>query len=106
MASQPDKVWLDQSRTYALDGENITITPMDLLVKAARMQRDGMSSQQILRELDIVGLASSFQLERAIKNYGAPELERRIASGQEQAETVILVDRYLAPLSSKEKDED
>ena len=101
-----DKVWYDQTITYSEHGEQYQAKPADILVAAARMQRDGRSLKSIMVELDIVGLVSNFQLQRAITNVGMPELERRIKSGEVEAETKILVDRYSRPLSPSDSEDD
>lgn len=69
-------------------GEGMTISPMDTLVKAARMLRDGMSIKAINRELQLINVPDRL-LNNAIVNVGMPLLERRIAQGLEPAESVV-----------------
>ena len=78
--------------TYAKDGETYVANPLDMLSAAARMLRDGWGLKRIFDELALIPgpKLDTGVLEQAIFNYGFPELDRRIASGQEPAESVTV----------------
>lgn len=97
--------WLDKTITYAEGNEQVTFTPKDILKSAARMLRDGKSLAYIANELDVKGIVSYRELERAIRNVGMPLLERDIALGMETEESRIQIDTDLLPIRSDEQDE-
>lgn len=98
--------WVDKTLTYTENGEQVRFTPEDILVAAARMLRDGRSLDYIMTELDVDRQIVSYrQLERAIRNVGMPLLEKRIAQGQEAAESRVLLHKDLFPLRADEGDE-
>jgi hypothetical protein len=98
--------WVDKTLTYTENGEQVRFTPEDILVAAARMLRDGKSLDYIMTELDVDRQIVSYrQLERAIRNVGMPLLEKRIAQGQEAAESRVLLHKDLFPLRADEGDE-
>lgn len=97
--------WVDKTITYGQGDEKVSFSPSDILVAAARMLRDGRSLEYIYAELDLDDrIVSKKMLERAIVNQGMPLLEKRIASGQEDAESKILVDADLLPIRASEED--
>ena len=101
-----DMAWMDKTISYAENGEQVRFTPEDILVAAARMLRDGKSLDYIMTELDVDRqIVSHRQLERAIRNVGMPLLEKRIAQGQEAAESRVLLHKDLFPLRADEGDE-
>jgi hypothetical protein len=85
----------DRTVTYAKDGESYSIDPEQLLIRAARMLRDGWSLERIRSELDLIkdgpqGISLK-TLEAAIRNVGMPALELAIAQGREPAESQNVV---------------
>lgn len=80
----------DKTVTYAVDGESATVDPEQLLMRAARMQRDGASLKRIRRELDLVGGISDTILQSAL-NQGHAWLKQAIAEGREPAESRLVV---------------
>lgn len=100
-----DYDWIDKTITYTENNEQVRFTPEDVLVAAARMLRDGRSLDHIMTELDVDRQIVSYRmLERAIRNIGMPLLERRIAKGQEAAESRVLLHKDLFPLRPDEED--
>lgn len=99
---KPKTVWVDKTVTYTENNEQVSFSPEDILVAAARMLRDGRSLDYIMAELDVKGLVSHRELERAILNVGMPALQRRIARGQESAESRVEIDALDAPLRPDE----
>lgn len=97
--------WVDKTVTFGEEGQQVSFTPAQILMAAARMQRDGRTLRSIYEELDLdpreVNMA---QLETAIRNVGMPLLEKRIAAGLEPAESQIQVDKYTLPLNVTEED--
>lgn len=100
-----DYGWVDKTLTYTENNEQVRFTPEDVLVAAARMLRDGKSLDYIMTELDVDRQIVSYrQLERAIRNLGMPLLEKRIAQGQEAAESRVLLHKDLFPIRPDEED--
>lgn len=85
--------WID--RTLPMDGTGKRVTPREVLMAAARMQRDGRSLRFIRHELQLNMLGSGFitneQLQRAI-NVGHTLLAQAIAKGEEPAESRVKID--------------
>lgn len=79
----------DRTVTYAKDGESYSVEPFELLKRAARMQRDGMSLRAIRSELDLKNVADA-TLERALA-FGRSLLEADIKAGIEPEESVRVV---------------
>lgn len=61
--------------------------PLDLMMAAARMRRDGMSREAIRKELDLLPHVTNAQLDAFLDNAEAL-LNRRISAGLEPAESV------------------
>jgi hypothetical protein len=76
----------DRTITYAKDGESYSIKPEELLMRAARMQRDGKSLANIRAELDLVHVPD--QLLEAALRLGHEWLNEAIAAGREPEESV------------------
>lgn len=85
----------DKTLTYTKDGESLTVNPVQLVMRAARMQRDGASLKRISRELDLVGV-SDRQLQDAL-NWGHGLLNDAIAAGTEPAESRLVVGYEFIP---------
>lgn len=85
--------WVD--RTLPADGTAKTVKPKDILMAAARMQRDGRSLRWIKRELDLNMLGAKFiddrTLQRAL-DMGHRLLDQAIAKGEEPAESRVRSD--------------
>jgi hypothetical protein len=96
--------WDSEARTYGIEGEQFTQTAEQVLSRAARMQRDGMSEEQIRRELDLGAWVTNAQLTNALA-VGHRILERRIKAGLEPADSRIWIPGDALPLSVHEKDE-
>lgn len=82
--------------TIPEDGEGMTLTWIDTLVRAARMLRDGVSIRQISRELQLDGIPD-WILDNAIARVGMPVLEERIATGKEPAESIVTETYEVSP---------
>lgn len=94
------EAWLDKTQTYSKDGEQYSAKPHDILVAAARMQRDGMSLKNIRAELDLADAVTDRELQRAL-NIGHELLKRRIKAGKEHEESKVRIDPLDAPLKAK-----
>jgi len=91
----------DRSLTYAKDGESYVVKPGELAMRAARLQRDGMSLKQIRAELDLIPSGPMRPTDAQLQawlNIGHNLLDRAIKAGTEPAESKRVL-RYL------EKDE-
>lgn len=76
----------DRTVTYAKDGESYSVEPLELLKRAARMQRDGASLKAIRAELDLMNVSDA-TLQSALK-VGMDLLLADIAAGIEPEESV------------------
>ncbi len=85
----------DRTITYAKDGESTSMDPEQLLMRGARMLRDGWSLARIRSELDLITTGPQEitlpTLEKALVSVGMPLLEQAIAEGREPEESVIVV---------------
>jgi len=85
----------DRTLTYAKDGESYSIDPDQLMMRAARMLRDGWSLARIRVELDLITSGEHevplWVLEDAILRKGMPALTAAIARGDEPAESVTVL---------------
>lgn len=79
----------DRTVTYAKDGESYSMDPEQLLMRAARMQRDGASLKAIKAELDLKNV-SNRMLESALR-LGHQLLDVAIRDGREPAESKRVV---------------
>ena len=82
--------WYDRSVTYSQDGRGITVKPADVLMRAARLERDGKTLREIRVELALGDWVSDQHLRNALKR-GHQMLREAIARGEEPAESRILV---------------
>lgn len=98
-----EMVWFDKTQTYSKDNQQYSAKPKDILMAAARMQRDGQSLKVIKMELDVAGVSDAV-LQRAL-NKGHWMLNQAIAQGLEPAESKILIPKSLAPLSPDDIDD-
>jgi len=98
----------DRTVTYAKDGQSYSIKPEELLMRAARMSRDGMSLKAIRSELDLISSGPQEVTLRAlgdaIKYVGMPLLDQAIREGREPEESVTVLG-YAAPEGADEGDE-
>lgn len=79
----------DRTVTYAKDGESYSVDPEQLLMRAARMQRDGMSLKAIRAELDLKNVSDKL-LQSALR-LGLQLLNAAIAEGREPAESKTVI---------------
>jgi lambda repressor-like predicted transcriptional regulator len=87
LIEEPDPEWID--RTLPMDGKTgKTITPREVLMAAARMQRDGASLRRIRHEMQLHGNIPDRVLQKAIDK-GHRLLAKAIARGEEPAESRV-----------------
>lgn len=77
---------LDLRKTGSEAGE-YKVKPLDVMMAAARMRRDGMTREAIRKELDLLPHVTNAQLDAFLDNSEAL-LNKRIAAGLEPAESV------------------
>lgn len=82
----------DRTLTYHKEGDPAptTLNPLEVLMRAARMQRDGMTLDNIRAELDLVGDIPDALLQAAL-NEGHALLEAAIRDGREPEESKNVV---------------
>jgi hypothetical protein len=79
----------DRTITYAKDGESYQADPEQLLMRAARMQRDGMGLKAIRAELDLKNVSD--KLLQSALTLGLQLLNAAIAEGREPAESKTVI---------------
>lgn len=84
----------DRRITYSQGGRGYSASPKQILMAAARMQRDGWSLKRIRQELTLVDSISDAVLERALAR-GRRDLEEAIRLGEEPLESEIDVTALL-----------
>lgn len=81
----------DRTITYGREGEAYSADPATILMRAARMMRDGMSLKNIAAELDLITTGPMAvpltKLDAAIRRFGMPWLDAAILAGTEPAES-------------------
>ena len=87
-------------------GDPIKMYAIDILKRAARMQRDGASLDRIASELQIESIVPLSMLEQALINVGHPLLEADIKAGIEPEETVVTTGYEFVDDGSEPGDDD
>lgn len=82
----------DRRVTTVADGESLRLRRDQLLMAMARAQRDGASLDRIIHDFELVGEARHPRVLNRALALGRALLDTAIASGEEPAESILVLD--------------